>query len=179
MKFAKTYVQKAVNVIIKYHEAGACKQTVKCSPLHDVHEGMWKAYTMKAGSCQCVLDYGTMQICKQRVDIREDGKHPYDYNSYDYSTCASGHAECAEKWFGKVRLFGVERKYVSQDVKVVKAYWKDEILSMIPAWDKAYKFGTDHVKPAGDAGDAEFKHVLSPGFTQRLIKAYDYPRKYN
>jgi len=179
MKFAKTYVQKAVDVIIKYHEAGACKQTFKCTSMHDVHEGMWKAYTKKEGSCQCVLDYGTEQICKAPVQIREDGKHPPDYVRFYWTQCSNGQSTCAENTYGKFKLFPIEKKYVAEDVKVVKAYWKSEVLSFIPEWDNAYKFGTDHIKPAGDAGDAEFEDVLSPQFTERLIKAYDYPRKYH
>jgi len=178
MNFAKTYTQKAVDIITKYHEAGtACKQTFQCAPLHNLYEGFWKAYTAKEGSCQCVLGYGTEAICTVPVTIREDGKIPWDYTSISLP-CGWGDAVCAEGAYGKLKLFSVEKTYVAADVKVVKAYWKNEVLSFIPEWDKAYKFGTDHIKTA-DAGDAEFKDVLSPRFTERLIKAYDYPRKYD
>jgi len=143
IKYAQNAVQLILNVYTHAGNRASCPGSVECGKEKAIKEGWPSKHTMDEFDCKCTIeDSNTKQYCKFRAWMRADGRNPGTSKGwwvYNYPECNGKGKPCGRQRFAELILWNAAPRHGKKKVPVVKKYWEDSVLNMIPEWKEALK----------------------------------------
>ena len=177
IKWSVNYVENAVSIIQRMHTGGDnCKDTMICTKLKEYKEGWFvPAHTGDDLTCTCVFDRADVstRTCGFYVYIRYDGKRPG--GNYQWFWAPTSNTEAGAKYIAQENLYLKRTPYINALKNVIKNYWANEILDLVPEWEslKIEGFADDETVTDEEIQRRRNTMVLSDNFERRKKQVDD------